>query len=160
MFLWIDTCRELSTLNPELRSFSNQYCYYNGSLASVHSTSGLISKTPMAVKVNLNEDNAYSSSRANDLRNALKDKNLMVWTETLLKSEKTHSFPPVNIMSAGHHSLIQPSILANRFLEGDGLFLTRFTYTNLPSVGVTIYPEVIGKLAVCDKKQGESPFPG
>lgn len=155
MFLWIDTCRELSTLNPELRSFDNQYCYYNGSLSSIHSASGLISKTPMAVKVSLNEDNAYSSSRANDLRNALKDRNLMFWTETLLKSEKTHSFPPVNIMSAGHHSLIQPSILANRFLEGDGLFLTRFTYTNLPSAGVTIYPEFIGKLAVCDKKQGE-----
>lgn len=150
MFLWVDSCRTLATLNPELPRLDDKYCFYNGTLASMKPSSGLISQKDMKLDINMDAEKDFSATIANERRELLKDKNLIKWGAVLLKSEKTSSFPFVGIMSAGSKAVMN-SAASNVRVSEPGLTLTRLVYEINADSGVRFYSQIIEKLPVCDK---------
>ena len=154
LFLWVDRCREISTIDPDLVKFGDQYCYYNGSLASIHHTSGPLSAGALTLNIKKGVDSEISTLQANELRKALANKNLIEWSQVLLKSAETSNFPFTGVVASGKDSVVRPSYISEKKIVDPGLFLTRVSYTNDPSIGVSFYVDILGKLPVCDKKQG------
>ena len=150
LFLWVDKCSILSTFNADLIKYKDRYCFYNGSLASVNSQSGVISPEGTTINLSLGDVKPFSASQANGLRKALAEKNLIKWDEVLLKSQKTSSFPFASLTAAGRDSLLQPTNLSGKRINGQGLYLTRFTYTQDTNVGVTYYVDILSKLPDCN----------
>lgn len=154
LFLWVDRCRNISTIDPNLARFGDQYCYYNGTLASINHTSGLLSDDALTLGIKKGIDSDISTSQANALRKVLVDKNLSEWSQVLLESKDTSNFPSTGILASGRNSVVRPSNISGMPIVESGMFLTRVSYTNDPSIGVNFYVDLLGKLPVCDKKQG------
>ncbi|VUS27343.1 sulfatase-like hydrolase/transferase [Klebsiella spallanzanii] len=154
LFLWVDTCRELSTLQPELYRNTNQYCFYNGSLASEKFISGVITDSTVSFNVLNSIPTDMSITRASNLRQKLRDKNLVEWDKYVLDLPVQSIFPLVGIQSAGVNALVNYSIVAGAEMENTGLFLVRLNYASDVKFGVKYNSEVIVKLDICDKSKG------
>ncbi|HED1307565.1 TPA: sulfatase-like hydrolase/transferase [Kluyvera ascorbata] len=154
LFLWVDRCRVLATISPDLAKFGEQYCYYNGALASIHHASGVLPDGAQTLNITKGADTEVSTTQANALRKALADKNLIEWGQVLLKSIETSSFPFSGVQASGRDSVVRPSNIGGKQIVDSGLYLSRLSYTKDPDVGVSFYVDILGKLPVCDKNQG------
>lgn len=153
LFLWVDRCRALSTISPDLAKFGDRYCYYNGTLASIHYVSGVLPDGTHALNIKKGVDTDVSTTRANALRKALADQNLIKWSQVLLKSTETSSFPFSGVQASGRDAVVRPSDIGGKQIVDSGLFLTRLSYTKDSNIGVSFYVDILGKLPVCDKNQ-------
>lgn len=154
LFLWVDSCRELSTLQPELYRHTDQYCFYNGSLAAEKFISGVIADSVVSFNVLNSLPVDISITRANNLRQKLRDKNLVVWDDYFLHIPVQSILPYVGMQSAGVDALVNHSIIAGAKMENSGLFLVRLNYWSDVKFGVKYNADIIAKLDLCDKSKG------
>lgn len=153
LFMWVDRCRELSTLDIKLQKFGDNYCFYNGTLAATRFSSGPISANNNTLKIISDNDAAPSFSQASELRKELSTKNLISWERTLIKSEKTSSFPISAVMAAGNNSLVRPTNIAGTPVTKSGVFLSVLSYKNDREAGLSYHVDMITKLSICEKKK-------
>lgn len=151
LFLWVDTCRTLSTLNRDLRKFDQQYCFYNGSLSSKHSTSGLVSTGGGNLIIQNEVGTDFSVEQAKNYRQKLQNLNLIRWDTLHLLSESTSIFPSNELLASGSDSVIKKSAISGIPVEESGLTLARVVYKPNSNAGVTSYIDNLGQVPVCDK---------
>ncbi|QLO35969.1 sulfatase-like hydrolase/transferase [Klebsiella sp. RHBSTW-00484] len=154
LFLWVDRCQQLSTLHPEFSRNANEYCFFNGSLASETSITGVIAQSDATFNVLSATPHGTSISRANSLRQKLRDANLVDWERFSLKLPKLSKFPFLGMQSTGASALVKHSKVAEIEMEESGLFLTRLSYWFDEKFGIKYRVDVIAKLDVCDKSKG------
>lgn len=151
LFLWVDRCEELSTLNPSLGEYKGRYCYYNGSLASARSISSLIPNDNFSIKIEM--DNAFdiSSLQPSKFRKELMEKNLIQWEKIIFKPEMQISHTEKAVSAAGIDAIVKSTGIEDNKISEPGLFLVRYNYSYAPGTGINYKMEVMSKLSLCDK---------
>lgn len=151
LFLWIDRCDALATLNPGLGGYKGSYCYYNGSLASTRSVSSLISNDNSSIKLEMDNAFTISSSQASYFRKELIDKNLIHWGKVIFTPETQISHTENTVSAAGINAIVKSTSVAGTEISDPGLFLVRNSYNYSPASGINYKTEVMSKISLCDK---------
>ena len=159
LFLWVDRCRNISTLAADLQKYREGHCFYNGSLAA-EGSSGFISDAGATVNLIFDSQKGASTTRANVLRENLLTKNMAQWDSLGLKVNEGLAKPRFVILAGGADALVGRSYVQGTEFKEPGLFLTRVNYTldqeyALRNKAAVVYSvETLGELPICDKKQG------
>ncbi|MFU0885714.1 sulfatase-like hydrolase/transferase [Kluyvera sichuanensis] len=154
-FLWIDRCKELSTLAPSLVKYGNAYCYYNGSLAIAYS-SGLVSDESKTIDVSKNEEVSYSKKLADTRRKELNNRNIINWDSFEWSTPETLSLPRTGVIAVGKDSLLQNSNIIGDDFSVPGLNFSRVFYKVDLNKGVTFYTDNIPKSSLNAASQEKS----
>lgn len=141
-FLWIDRCKELSTLVPSLGKYNNAYCFYNGTLATTYS-SGLVSDEDKIISVSKNVDVSYSKNLADTRRTELNIKNIINWNSVKWSAPQTLSLPRTGIIAVGQRSLLQSSYIIGDKFSTPGLNFSRVFYKADSNKGIFFYTDNI-----------------
>lgn len=149
LFLWVDKCNAISTLNHQLKQSGDEYCFYNGSLGSELS-SGVISTKGKIVNIAKSVNSIPDIARANALRHELKDKNLVKWDDYQWQYSGKYAFPLFFIQAPGRNSLVTVSDFSGMRPEKPGLRFVRFSYHYDNKSGNSYHTDIITDLSTCD----------
>ena len=143
-FLWIDRCIEISTLAPSVKKYGNDYCYYNGSLASTYST-GVISQDTHTINVSRNDGLSYSRTQVDTRRKELNEKNIIHWGVLKWDTPETLNLPGTGVIAVGEKSLLQYTNIIGDDFPNPGLNLSRISYKVDLKNGVILHTENLSK---------------
>ncbi len=164
LFLWVDRCRNISTLATGLQKYRESNCFYNGSLAA-EGSSGFIADSGVTVNLIFDNQSGASTARANVLRENLFSKNMAQWDSLNLKIKEGLQNSLIMVRAGGTDAIVGSSYVQGAEFKEPGLYLTRVSYTldqeyvlrnkekaHYSSVLYSV--ETLGALPVCDNKQG------
>lgn len=155
-FLWVDSCAQIHSLVPELRSEKEAFCYYSGSLAGSAPSYGQLPTAVGSIPLNSTPLAELSVSRANQLRNKLMTTNLIEWSDIDIQEPEVPPLLPTTLASAGRLSINGPSFLSTLELTEPGLYLVRMNYRRDTDKGFLDFGELLTPLDLC--REGAEKF--